>query len=187
MSGNAEVPPTWANEPVDLVAAHPGWTVRGEQERAHLETLLEPWLNAAIEHVGSTSIPHLAAKPIIDLQAPVADLADTESIAAILAPHDWHYVDPDLDQRPWRRFFVKVTGGRRTAHLHVMTLDSPRWHEQIAFRDALRANPTVTADYAALKRVLAATHTDDREAYSTAKSDFIRSVLDRSTCRGPDE
>jgi GrpB-like predicted nucleotidyltransferase (UPF0157 family) len=186
MSANAEVPPFWATEPVDLVAADPGWTVRGEQERQHLETLLEPWLIAAIEHVGSTSIPHLAAKPIIDLQASVGDLADTESIAAILAPHDWHSVDPDLDQRPWRRFFVKVTGGRRTAHLHVMTLDSPRWHEQIAFRDALRANPTVTADYAALKHVLAATHTDDREAYSAAKSDFIRSVLDRSTRRGPD-
>ena len=185
MSGNAEVPPPWANEPVDLVAADPGWTVRAQQERDQLETMLEPWLIAAIEHVGSTSIPHLAAKPIIDLQAPVTDLADTESIAAILAPHDWHYVDPDLDQRSWRRFFVKVTGGRRTAHLHVRTLT--RRHEQIAFRDTLRAKPTLTAHYAALKHVLAATHADDREAYSAAKSDFIRSVLDRSTCRGPDE
>jgi GrpB-like predicted nucleotidyltransferase (UPF0157 family) len=61
-----------------------------------------------------------------------------------------------------------------------MTLDSPRWHQQIAFRDALRADPTLTADYAALKRVLAAKHTDNREAYSAAKSDFIRTVLDRS-------
>jgi len=61
----------------------------------------------------------------------------------------------------WRRFFVKVTDGRRSAHLHVMTSDSPRWHQQIAFRDALRADPILTADYAALKRVLAAKHTDD--------------------------
>lgn len=60
-----------------------------------------------------------------------------------------------------------------------MSPDSPRWHEQIAFRDALRANPDLTADYAALKRALAAKHTDDREAYSAAKASFIRTVLDR--------
>jgi GrpB-like predicted nucleotidyltransferase (UPF0157 family) len=180
MSANAEVPPPWATEPVDLVAADSGWTVRGEQERDHLETLLAPWLIARIAHVGSTSIPNLPAKPIIDLQALVADLAGADSIAATLAPHEWHYVDPYLDQRLWRRFFVKVTDGRRSAHLHVMTPDSARWHEQITFRDALRADSVLTAEYAALKRVLAAKHTDDREAYSAAKGDFIRTVLGRS-------
>jgi GrpB-like predicted nucleotidyltransferase (UPF0157 family) len=173
--------PAWATEPVDLVDADPNWTVRGEQERGHLETLLAPWLTARVEHIGSTAIPDLPAKPIIDLQAPVTDLGDLDPIAAALAPHDWHYVDPDLDQRPWRRFFVKVTDGRRSAHLQVMTSDSPRWHQQIAFRDALRADPILTADYAALKHVLAAKHADDREAYTAAKSDFIRTVLDGST------
>lgn len=92
MPANADVPPPWATEPVDLVRADPSWTVRGEQERDHLETLLAPWLIARIAHVGSTSIPNLPAKPIIDLQAPAADLADAESIAATLAPHHWHYV-----------------------------------------------------------------------------------------------
>lgn len=173
--------PAWATEPVDLVDADPSWTIRGDQERHYLETLLAPWLIARIEHIGSTAIPDLPAKPIIDLQAPVADLRDPDPIAAALAPTYWHYVEPDLDQRPWRRFFVKVTGGRRSAHLHVMTPDSPRWQQQIVFRDALRANPILTADYAALKRVLAAKHSDDREAYTAAKSEFIRTVLDRST------
>jgi GrpB-like predicted nucleotidyltransferase (UPF0157 family) len=181
MSASAEVPPAWATEPVDLVDADPTWPARGEQERDQLEILLAPWLTARIEHVGSTSVPGLPAKPIIDLQAPVTDLADSDLIAAALAPHDWHYVAPDLDQRPWRRFYVKVTEGRRSAHLHVMPLDSPRWHEQIAFRDALRADPGLTSDYAALKRVLAAKHTDNREAYSVAKRGFVLSVLDRST------
>lgn len=156
-------------------------TVRGEQERVYLESLLSPWLVARIEHVGSTAIPGLTAKPIIDLQAAVNDLVDSDSIAAALAAEDWHYVDPGLDQRPWRRFFVKVTDGRRCAHLHVMTPDTPRWNEQIAFRDALRADPSLTADYAAPKRVLAVKHTADREAYSGAKVDFIRTVLGRST------
>ena len=62
-----------------------------------------------------------------------------------------------------------------------MKPDSPRWHQQIAFRDTLRGDPILTADYAALKRVLAAKHTDNREAYSLAKRDFIRKVLDRPT------
>lgn len=178
MSGQPGVP-AWATEPVAIVDADAGWAANGRQACRDLESLLAPWLVAGVEHVGSTAIPDLAAKPIIDLQAPVRDLRDAESIEATLAAHGWHYVDPYLDQRPWRRFFVKVAAGRRSAHLHVMTVDSVRWLEQIVFRDALRADAELTADYASLKRVLAAEHVDDREAYTAAKHDFIRSVLDR--------
>lgn len=176
MSASAHGQPAWATEPVNLADADPAWALRGEQERNQLETLLAPWLLGRIEHVGSTSIPGLAAKPIIDLQAPVADLDDPGPLAAALQPYGWHYVDPDLDRRPWRRFFVKVTEGRRSAHLHAMTPGSPRWRQQLAFRDALRANPILVARYAALKRALASKHADDREAYSTAKADFVESV-----------
>lgn len=108
----------------------------------------------------------------------MADLGDIDSMAAVLSEHDWHYVTPDLDQRPWRRFFVKVNDGRRIAHLHIMTADSVRWRQQIAFRDALRADPSTTSDYAALKRALAAEHTSDREAYSAAKDSFIHAVVE---------
>jgi GrpB-like predicted nucleotidyltransferase (UPF0157 family) len=174
------VPPAWAIEPVDIVDADPGWIARGEQERDHVEILLAPWLAAHVEHIGSTAIPDLPAIPIIDLQAPVGDFADSEPIAVTLAPHNWHYVTPELDQRHWRRFFVKVVDGRRSAHLHLMTLESSSWHERIMFRDALRTNPPLRADYAALKRVLAIEHTDDREPYTSAKSDFIRMVLDHT-------
>jgi GrpB-like predicted nucleotidyltransferase (UPF0157 family) len=170
--------PAWAIEPVHVVGADPGWALRGERERDRLELLLAPWLVARIEHVGSTAVPDLPAKPIIDLQAAVAELRDPEIVAA-LAPHSWIYVDPELDQRPWRRFFVKVTDDRRRAHLHVMTANCPRWHQQLAFRDALRAHPDWAADYAALKRVLAVEHADDREAYTAAKTEFIDGVLDR--------
>lgn len=177
LSANTNGPPAWVTEPVYLVDADPAWALRGEQERDELEGLLAPWLVAHVEHVGSTSIPGLAAKPIIDLQAPVLDLADPQPLVAALQPHGWHYVDPDLDQRPWRRFFVKVTEGRRSAHLHVMTFDSPRWHQQLTFRDALRAKPVLVAECAALKRALASEYAGDREAYSDAKADFIESVL----------
>ena len=169
--------PAWATESVELVESDPAWAARGEQECEHLDSLLAAWLVAPVEHVGSTAVPGLAAKPVIDLQAAVTDLAEAERISAALAPHAWHGVDPELDRRPWRRFFVKVTGGRRAAHLHVMTMESPRWHQQIAFRDALRSNPNLRADYASLKRALAAEHVDDREAYTAAKGDFVRAVL----------
>ncbi|WP_356948360.1 GrpB family protein [Mycolicibacterium fortuitum] len=106
VSASADVPPAWTTEPVHLADADPLWARQGEQERNRLEALLAPWLIARIEHVGSTSIPGLAAKPIIDLQALVPDLADPEPLAAALTPHSWLYVAPHLDQRPWRRFFL---------------------------------------------------------------------------------
>ena len=125
-------------------------------------------------------MPGLAAKPILDLQVAVGDLRVAPAIAETLTPAAWHYVAPHLDRRPWRRFFVKVRGDRRVAHLHVVAKDSVRWQEQLDFRDALRADPDLLEAYAALKNELAAQHADDRKAYSAGKSEFIRAVLERS-------
>lgn len=172
--------PAWATETVELRPPDPGWQKDGERERQALEAALAPWLVARVEHVGSTAVPGLAAKPILDLQAAVADLRATPDIAETLAPASWHYVAPDLDLRPWRRFFVKVSGGRRIAHLHVMERNSARWGEQLAFRNALLAHPHLVETYAALKRDLASQNTADREAYTAAKSDFVRAVLERN-------
>lgn len=146
-----------------------------------LHVLLAPLPTARIEHVGSTAVPDLSAKPIIDLQAAVADLDEAELMSTVLGPNDWHYVAPNLDQRPWRRFFVNVAGGRRIAHLHIMTAENSHWDEQIAFRDALRADSAARAEYAALKHALAQDYSGDREAYSAAKGSFIRVVLDPET------
>jgi GrpB-like predicted nucleotidyltransferase (UPF0157 family) len=173
--------PGWADEAIEIVDADPEWQLQGQRLRDTLQVLLAPWLAAGIEHVGSTAVPDLPAKPIIDLQAAVADLDEAESIAAVLSRHDWHFVTPALDQRPWRRFFVKLAGGRRIAHLHVMTSDTPRWGQQIAFREALRADSATRSDYAALKHALAQRHSGDREAYSAAKDSFIQVVLDPET------
>lgn len=130
-----------------------------------------------MEHVGSTAVPGLPAKPVLDLQAAVVDLACAPGIADVLAPDGWHNVPPELDERPWRQFFVQTVEGRRAAHLHVMTWDSPRWGEQLAFRDPLRADPALRHRYATLKEALATQYNNDREAYSVAKSDFVRAVL----------
>lgn len=170
--------PAWATETVEVEPPDPAWRLRGEQERQALEVSLSRWLVARVEHVGSTAVPGLAAKPILDLHAAVADLQSAPRIAKALAPMGWHYVPPKLDRRPWRRFLVKLSGERRVAHLHVMARDAARWGEQLDFRDRLRTDAILVERYAALKRHLAAQHGADRESYTVAKSGFIRAVLE---------
>ena len=169
--------PAWATEAVEVQAAQAAWQQRGRAEAARLDVALAPWLVAPVEHVGSTAVPGLAAKPVLDLQAAVADLGCAGEVAAALAPAGWHYVPPDLDGRPGRRFLVLVAGGHRAAHLHLLPPGSPAWRDQLAFRDALRGDPALAARYAALKAELAAAHADDREAYTSGKADFVAAVL----------
>ncbi len=169
--------PAWATERVEVRLPDAAWQQRGDDERRLLENALARWLVAPVEHVGSTAVPGLAAKPILDLQAAVADLECVPDIAFALEPSAWHHVPVDLDGRPWRRFLVKVSDGRRAAHLHVMTRDMPHWGQQLAFRNALRADPVLVERYAVLKMDLAARHADDREAYTDAKAAFVHAVL----------
>jgi GrpB-like predicted nucleotidyltransferase (UPF0157 family) len=176
MSAPAEWP-VWATEDPIIVEPSPDWLARGRRLSLELADTLGPMLVADVEHMGSTAVPGLAAKPIIDLMAGVASLDAADAIAQALAPALWHFVPPDLDQRPWRRFFVKVEQEHRAAHLHVMDPASPRWHEQLAFRDALRADADLAAEYSSLKRTLSDRHRHDREAYSEAKGEFISRVL----------
>lgn len=167
------LPPPWAHDPPTLQAPDPTWPTQARRESAALTPLLTPWLTHPIEHIGSTSVPGLPAKPVLDLMASVTDKRAVPPLPG------WHEVPADLDARPWRRFFVKpdATGAHRFAHLHVMDAGTPRWREQLAFRDALRADPEPVAEYAALKRRLAAEHPDDREACTEGKGEFVARVL----------
>ena len=172
--------PPWAYEQPAVHPHDPRLIEQAEIERARLAGLLEPWLADGVEHVGSTAVPGLAAKPIIDLMALVVDL-DTvvDEAGERLWAAGWHYVPPDLDGRRWRRFFVKPdpSGQHRYAHLHVIGVGHPRWAQQIAFRDALRRDDDLARRYGDLKRGLAAEHGDDREAYGEAKAEFITEAL----------
>lgn len=108
----------------------------------------------------------------------MVDLDCADAVAEVLSPAGWHLVPADLDARPWRRFLVQVVDERHAAHLHLLPAGSPRWVAQLAFRDALRADPALVHRYAELKRELATKHATDREAYTTGKADFVRGVLD---------
>lgn len=169
--------PGWATEKVQVQAPQEGWQRRGKQLCRQLDVTLARWLLAPVEHVGSTAVPGLAAKPIIDVQAAVLDLEYAEAIAEVVAPAGWHLVPAELDARPWRRFLVQVVDEHRAAHLHLLPTGSTRWSEQLAFRDALRTDPALMHRYAELKQTLAAEHATDREAYTAGKADFVRSVL----------
>ncbi len=140
MAGVADWP-AWATARVQVRPADPQWQRRGEVLRHELDLTLARWLMAPVEHVGSTAVPGLAAKPVLDLQAAVANLGCAPAVAEVLAGSGWHLVPPELDARPWRRFLVQVGDGMRVAHLHLLTANSKRWGEQLAFRDALRNDP----------------------------------------------
>jgi GrpB-like predicted nucleotidyltransferase (UPF0157 family) len=180
--------PAWAYEKAEVLPHDPRLADRARAERDRLARLLAPWLVDGVEHVGSTAVPGLAAKPVIDLMASVAD-PDLVVVQAgeRLAADGWCYVPPDLDRGGrWRRFFVKpdASGQRRVAHLHVIQAGHPRWAEQIAFRDELRCDDRLARSYEDLKQRLAVQHAGDREAYTDAKAEFVADALRRAAGRG---
>jgi GrpB-like predicted nucleotidyltransferase (UPF0157 family) len=169
--------PAWATEPVELVAPDPAWLERGQQAARTLEAVLAARLVHPVEHVGSTAILALVAKPILDLVAPVRTLDIADEVADLLRPDGWHYVPPELDGREDERFYVQVVGGHRAAHLHLMPANLQRWQDMVRFRDALRGDRLLAAAYSELKIRLAEEHRNDRERYTAAKHDFVRGVL----------
>ena len=160
--------------PVHVVAWDPRWPARFASERALLEPLLAPWLAGAVEHIGSTAVVGLPAKPVIDILAPVASLAASRAALPLLATLAYCYFPYRADVMHW---LCKPSDARRTHHLHLVPADSALWRERLAFRDYLRAHPTVAEEYAALKTRLAAQHRFDRTAYTDAKEPFVRRVL----------
>jgi len=160
--------------PVVIAPYDPAWPAMFEAERDLLTPVLAPWAAGPIEHIGSTAVPGLPAKPVIDIMAGVRDLASSRPAIEALKPLSYCYFDYRGDVMHW---FCKPSDQVRTHHLHLVPFESPLWRERLAFRDRLRADAGVRAAYSDLKLRLAAEHRDDREAYTEAKSDFILATL----------
>ncbi|KAB1192217.1 hypothetical protein GJR96_01665 [Haloferax sp. MBLA0076] len=160
---------------VELVSHNPAWYDAYEREVDRLRPRLGPNV-LGFEHVGSTAVPGLAAKPIVDMLVLVADLGETGEVARVLA--DAGYEERLNDEVPDRRFFAHGPPSRRTHYLSVTERGSDCHREQVVFRDALRSNPDLAAEYEQKKRALADAHPDDRESYTDAKAKFVQSVLD---------
>ncbi|MDQ3822571.1 MAG: GrpB family protein [Actinomycetota bacterium] len=129
---------------------------------------------AAVEHVGSTAVPGLAAKPVIDVDVVVRSAADVP--VAVERLRGLGYVYQGDKGIPGREAFARPRGAPRH-HLYVVVAGSAPHADHLAFRDYLREHPDVAREYAALKRELANRHAGDREAYTDAKADFVARVL----------
>jgi GrpB-like predicted nucleotidyltransferase (UPF0157 family) len=136
-------------------------------------------LDVALEHMGSTAVPGLAAKPIIDILGGLR--VEGDRMAAIAALVAAGYVHRGEQGIPGRDFFRR--GDPRRYHLHLTVIDSAFWNDHRAFRDWLRAHPEVAAEYARLKVELATRHPGDRESYTDGKTEFVRRVLDEAKAR----
>jgi GrpB-like predicted nucleotidyltransferase (UPF0157 family) len=140
-----------------------------------------------IDHVGSTSVPGLAAKPVIDIQISVVSLRHREVLASEMRALDYTHVDlGDFDLV--YPFFKRPATWPSTHHVHLCESGGEQERKHLAFRDYLRSHPAVADEYAELKKELARTHVglteQAREAYSLAKSDFVDEVLAKALAEG---
>lgn len=170
---------------IEIVEYDPRWPALFAEEAARLRAALDPGLIVGLEHFGSTAIPGMAAKPIIDILIAVGSLAEARE----------RFVEPleELDYAFWsdnpktdRLFFVKGMppyGARRTHHVHVVEPSAEPW-QRLRFRDYLIAHPDEARRYADLKRNLAAMNRSDREAYTDAKAAFVDEIMAKARREG---
>ncbi len=157
-----------------LAEYDPLWPVTYESERIYLLSIIGKWNSGGIEHVGSTAVPGLVAKPVIDIMFGVKSLKDSLPAIDVLNNSGYLYSDYKGDVMHW---FCKPSTHYRTHHLHLIPFDSPLWRERKKFRDVLRTNPELVNEYTNLKKALAAHYENDRELYTEKKWPFIQRVL----------
>jgi GrpB-like predicted nucleotidyltransferase (UPF0157 family) len=155
---------------VEIVEYDPAWPAQFEAERERLEPLLP---GAEIHHIGSTAVPGLPAKPVIDLMVLVEDV--DAPVPALVDRGGYEYPSEFNATLSRRRWLCRPSAAQRTHHLHLVQ-DAAELDRHLRFRDRLRGSPELAAEYAQVKRELAARFGDDRERYSEAKSAFVRRV-----------
>jgi GrpB-like predicted nucleotidyltransferase (UPF0157 family) len=164
------------SDAVELVEHDPSWAELFESERAALAPVFDG-LAVAIEHIGSTSVPDLCAKPTVDVLVGVRTLELTDDQIKRMERLGYHYLGEH--GLPGRLFFRKEP---RTHHVHVVEHGGEHWERQITFRDALRSSPDERRRYDEFKRRLAA-QGHPRETYTELKTPFIREVEARARAR----
>lgn len=173
-------------EDVAIAAHDPAWPRTYAAEKAHLLASLPNDLIRRVEHFGSTAVPGLAAKPIIDMLVEVTDLEATRTrIVPILEGQGYEYLwRPTYgdDGPPFYAWFIKrdAATGVRTHHIHMVEANFAEHWRRLIFRDFLIAHPAIAREYEALKRRLAADHPNDRVAYTRGKTTFIEAVMARA-------
>jgi GrpB-like predicted nucleotidyltransferase (UPF0157 family) len=166
---------TAASEPaIAIVTYDAAWPDVFERERVLLAETIHQWIVGGIEHVGSTAVPGLAAKPIIDVMVGVRSLDAARAAVPRLEAIGYLYAPYRADEMHW---LCKPSRSVRTHHVYLVPSATRVWNERIGFRDYLRTHPHMADEYVALKRTLASRHPHDREAYTEAKGPFIARVI----------
>jgi GrpB-like predicted nucleotidyltransferase (UPF0157 family) len=161
---------------VEVVPHDAGWRDLFEEEQRRLNERIGA-LTLDIQHVGSTAVPGLAAKPIIDIAVAVAS---PDLISQCRQPLvDLGYIDRGDAGSDGGHLFVKERAPKmRTHHLHLVSIDDPQWGNYLRFRDMLRIDTLLRARYGALKQDLQAQFAHDRQAYTRAKEAFVQDTLE---------
>jgi GrpB-like predicted nucleotidyltransferase (UPF0157 family) len=165
-------------ERIVIVPYRPSWPREFERESARVRQALGE-LAVAAEHVGSTAIPGMASKPIIDVMIGVRSLTLARAKVGAVEALGYAYVPEFEAQIPERLFFQR--GNPRTHHLHVVEPGSAFWERQLVFRDYLRGHADTAKAYQELKEALAVAFADDREGYTKGKTVFVEAVLAKAS------
>ncbi|MBN8506038.1 MAG: GrpB family protein [Burkholderiales bacterium] len=164
-------------EAVLLSPPDPAWPSQAATLLAELTALLGG-ADIRGEHIGSTAVAGLSAKPVLDLMIGVPSLAHIERHHDALKGRGWRYRPEHEARLPQRRYFVRdASGDWPRVHLHALVQGGALWLAHLRFRDALRASPALRDEYARLKQRLAVAFAGDKAAYTEAKAPFIQQVL----------
>jgi len=158
---------------IQVVPYDPMWPARFRAEALRLRSLLGD--NAvAFHHIGSTAIPEIMSKPIIDILVEVRDLAGVDALDEKMKRHG--YLPKGEFGIPGRRYFRKGTDTQHTHHVHIFQTGDPHIERHIIFRDYLRAHPDEAQAYSRLKEELARKFPEDAEGYMDGKEGFIQEI-----------
>ncbi len=168
-------------EEIHIVSYDPSWSDKFEEEKRLIEKTLGSWIVGGVHHVGSTSVPGLSAKPVIDIMVGVKNLEEAKPCIDLLAKIQYMYFPYRPEIMHW---FCKPSLEHRTHHLYLMVPTSREWKARLAFRDCLRTDTETRQKYEELKSSLANKFRNDREAYTEAKTEFIKSVVNKAIVKG---
>lgn len=176
------------HESIEIVPYDPNWPTRYAEIEARLARSLPPDLVIRIDHIGSTAVPGLHAKPVIDVQVEVKDLDRVRrEVVPIMQDLGYEFIwRPSIGEHaPFYAWFIRRDErGQRTQHVHMVVPDEASM-DRILFRDALRRWPEEASRYERLKRELARRYPQDRKAYTESKTEHIRSIVARARAIAP--
>jgi len=153
------------------------WIASFKQEKKALQAFMGN--DVAIEHIGSTAVPDLMAKPTIDILIGVREWNDRSFFLSEITSLGYNYIPEYETSLPERKYFEKIQDGHHIAHIHLVKKGGEFWKKHLFFRNILQSNQKTRSEYSQLKQELANKQWKDRNDYATAKTAFIKQVEDQ--------